>query len=202
MAKEFLMSPPPDMPLWRRALALVILITGLLFVCAATLAGMLHRSWVIPVGGIVGGLGCGVLGCAIVAQRIRCGRCGRSIICVGGRPRNCPIRNCTRCGAPFFSDSAGEAGAVRKKSKRLLLMFGALLVLLYVGSYVALSRRGYAEADQYNMKGFYYFFPADSDAWRLKNYSCVYLFWPLNVVDRWLGLGRSPASEPLWGLSK
>jgi hypothetical protein len=47
------------------------------------------------------------------------------------------------------------------------------------------------------MKGFYYFFPEDSDAWRLKNYGCVYLFWPLNVVDQWLGLGRYPASEPL-----
>jgi hypothetical protein len=90
---------------------------------------------------------------------------------------------------------------VWKKWKRLLLVFAALLVL-YVGSYVALSRRGYAEADQYNELGFYYFSLEDSWAWRLKNYGCVYLFWPLNAVDRWLGLGRGPASEPLWGLSK
>ncbi len=91
---------------------------------------------------------------------------------------------------------------MRKKRKRLLLVFGALLLLLYVGSYSVLSRRGYAEADQYNMKGFYYFFPEDSDAWRLKNYGCVVLFWPINLVDRCLGFGRDPASEPLWGLSK
>jgi hypothetical protein len=91
---------------------------------------------------------------------------------------------------------------VGKKWKRLLLGFGALLLLLYVGSYVTLSRRGYSEADHYNMKGFYYFSPENTDAWRWKNYGCVYLFWPLNVVDRWLGLGRHPASEPLWGLSK
>ena len=201
MADEPLMSPP-DLPLWRRTLALIILITGVLLVCAATIAATVAQSWVLPVGGIVGGLGCGVLGCAMVAQRITCGRCGRSLIYVGGRPRNCPIKNCTRCGAPFFSDSAGEVGAVRKKWKRLLLVFGTLLLLLYVGSYLALSRRGYAEADQYHMKGFYYFFPEDSDAWRLKNYACVYLFWPLNVVDRWLGFGRYPAAEPLWGLSK
>jgi hypothetical protein len=73
---------------------------------------------------------------------------------------------------------------------------------LYVGSYVVLSRRGYAEADRYNMKGFYYFFPENSAAWRWKNYGCMHLFRPLNALDRWLGLGRHPASEPLWGLSK
>ncbi len=98
--------------------------------------------------------------------------------------------------------SAAEDGIVRKKWKRLLLVFGALLQLLYVGSYVALSRQGYAEADRYNMKGFYYFFPEDADTWRLKNYGCVFLFRPINAVDRWLGFGRHPASEPLWGLSK
>jgi hypothetical protein len=91
---------------------------------------------------------------------------------------------------------------VRRKWKRLLLVFGVLLLLLYVGTYGVLSRRGYAKADQYNLEGFYYFSLEDSDAWRLKNYGCVYLFWPINSVDRWLGLGRHPASEPLWGLSK
>jgi hypothetical protein len=94
----------------------------------------------------------------------------------------------------------GDAG--RKEGKRRLLVFGALLLLLYVGSYVALSRRGYAEADQYNMKGFYYFSPEDSEAWRWKNYGCAYLFWPINAVDRWLGFGRHPGCEPLWGLSR
>jgi hypothetical protein len=98
--------------------------------------------------------------------------------------------------------SAAEGGAMRKKWKRLLVAIGALLLLLYVGSYAVLSRRGYAEADQYNMPGFYYFSPEDSDAWRLKNYGCVYLFWPINAVDQWLGLGRHPASEPFWSLSK
>jgi hypothetical protein len=93
-------------------------------------------------------------------------------------------------------------GAVWKKWKGPLLAFAGVLLLSYLGSYIVLSRRGYAEADQYKMKGFYYFFPEESQAWRLKNYGCEYLFRPLNVADRWLGLGRSPASEPLWGLSK
>ena len=191
------MSLPPDLPLWRRALALVILITGVLIVFAATVAATVGPSWALPVG-LVAGVSCGVLGCALVAQRIVCGRCGRSIVCVGGRPSRCPIKSCLRCGTPLLPE--GDAG--RKEGKRRLLVFGALLLLLYVGSYVALSRRGYAEADQYNMKGFYYFSPEDSEAWRWKNYGCAYLFWPINAVDRWLGFGRHPGCEPLWGLSR
>jgi hypothetical protein len=196
MAEKPLMSEPPDFPLWRRALALLLLITGGLLVCAATAAETIGRSWALPVG-IVGGLVCGVLGCALVARRIVCDRCGRSIVNVGGRPRDCPIRSCRRCGAPLFPEGA----AIPKKRKWPLWVFGVLL-LLYVGSYAALSRRGYAEADQYNMKGFYYFSPEDSEAWRWKNYGCVCLFRPINAVDRWLGFGRPPACEPLWGLSK
>jgi hypothetical protein len=83
-----------------------------------------------------------------------------------------------------------------------LLVSWWLLLVLYVGSYVALSRRGYAEADRFGMTGFYYFTPEDTDSWRRRNYACVYLFWPLNAIDRWLGTGRWPASEPLWNLSR
>ena len=191
------MTPPPDFPLWRRTLALLLLMTGMLLVWAAAVAETLGRSWAIPVG-VVGGLGCGVLGCALVAQRIVCGRCGRSLIKVGWRAGDCPIRSCRRCGTPLFP----EGDAVPKKRKWPLRLFGALLLVLYVGSYAALSRQGYAEADQYHMKGFYYFSPEDSDAWRWKNYGCAVLFRPINAADRWLGFGRHPASEPFWGLSK
>jgi hypothetical protein len=80
----------------------------------------------------------------------------------------------------------------------------ALLLLLfaYACSYVCLSRRGYAEAERFDFHGFYYFTPEDSDTWRYTNYGCVFLFWPLNKLDRALGYGRPPGSEPLWGLSK
>ena len=87
-----------------------------------------------------------------------------------------------------------------RRYKKLLVIV-ALLLGVYVASYMGLSRRGYAEADQYNMMGFYYFYPENSDAWRFKNYGCVFLFWPLNAVDRTLGFGRYPGCEPLWGLS-
>ena len=87
------------------------------------------------------------------------------------------------------------------KKRHMLVAVAALLLSSYVGSYLALSRRGYATADRYNFCGFYYFLPQNSDDWRVKNYGCALAFSPLNIVDRWLGFGRAPASEPLWGLS-
>jgi hypothetical protein len=88
-----------------------------------------------------------------------------------------------------------------RRDKLLRIVVG-LVLALYVASYVWLSRRGYSEADQFRAKGFYYLSPEDSQAWRLKNYGCVALFGPLNAIDRALGWGRGPASEPLWGLSR
>lgn len=88
-----------------------------------------------------------------------------------------------------------------KKRWQLLFFVSSLLAVFYLGSYVVLSRRAYAEADRYDSDGFYYVSPENSDHWRIKNYGCVYLYYPLNLVDQWLGLGRPPACEPMWGLS-
>jgi hypothetical protein len=52
------------------------------------------------------------------------------------------------------------------------------------------------------MKGFYYVTPENTRSWRLRNHTCADLFFPLNAVDQWLGFGRFPAREPLWGLSR
>ena len=89
------------------------------------------------------------------------------------------------------------------KSLRLFVLPIIVLLLLatYVGSYLVLSRRGYAQADEYGMKGFYYYRPENTDAWRYKNYGCVILFWPLNTVDCAIGYGRHPGAEPLWGIA-
>jgi hypothetical protein len=88
------------------------------------------------------------------------------------------------------------------RKRRRVLIIGGFLLVLYVGPYVGLSRRGYAEARQNHMVGFYYFIPEDSDFWRLRNYFCVLVFYPLNIVDRCLGTGEPPAKEPLSGLSR
>ena len=81
----------------------------------------------------------------------------------------------------------------------------AVLVLLfvaYVGSYLVLSRRGFAESERYGMKGFYFFVPEDTQPWRRWNYGLVTFYYPLIVLDNCLGAGERPASEPLWGLSR
>ena len=84
-----------------------------------------------------------------------------------------------------------------KKWKIVLAVF----FMCYLGSYIWLSRRGYAEADRYDSEGFYYLPPENSNAWRLRNRSCVYFYFPLNFVDRALGFGRYPANDPHMELS-
>lgn len=77
-----------------------------------------------------------------------------------------------------------------------------MLLVLYAGTYLVLSRRGYDEARRYNFQGFYYFTPEPTALWRFGHHSCWVIFRPLNQVDQELGTGRPPAHEPLWGLSK
>lgn len=89
--------------------------------------------------------------------------------------------------------------SIRQKSLAYALFF---LFIAYVGSYLYLSRRAYVQADRWNAPGFWYFTPQPTASWRRLNGACVYLYWPLNAIDRAVGLGRAPASEPMWGLSK
>ncbi len=98
-----------------------------------------------------------------------------------------------RRGAPKARPSA-------RKPRRTLL-WCLVLLLAYVATYVLLSRRGYAEAERDEMEGFYYFTPEESRVWRWKNFACVVIFYPLNLVDRGLGWGRAPGSEPMWRLT-
>jgi hypothetical protein len=76
------------------------------------------------------------------------------------------------------------------------------ILLVYVSSYYVLSRRGFAMGNRYGFKGLFFFEPRDSAVWRLSNYGCVFLYYPLIWIDVKLGTGRAPGSEPLWGLSK
>jgi hypothetical protein len=75
--------------------------------------------------------------------------------------------------------------------------------MAYVGSYLVLSRRGFAQTEEImGAKGFYFFPPRDSTTWRVCNYGCVVLYYPCIAVDNWLGTGRHVAREPLWRLSR
>jgi hypothetical protein len=86
--------------------------------------------------------------------------------------------------------------------RRHAAVVAAVLLVLYVGSYLGLSRPAFAEARRTNTKGFYFFPPQNTARWRYLNYACVSIYYPLIVLDNGLGCGRWPASEPLWGLSK
>jgi hypothetical protein len=84
-------------------------------------------------------------------------------------------------------------------SRAQRLLVGLLFLAVfgsYVGGYWFLSRRGYQEADQFGLKGFYYITYEDTDSWRRTNQFCTILFWPLNRVDRLLGTGSGIGNEP------
>ena len=81
-----------------------------------------------------------------------------------------------------------------------ILIGVALLLILWISSYAALSRRGYAVAERSNSEGFYYFTPNHTDGWRRTEAICTCVFWPLNFLDRSVGMGREHSGEPLWDL--
>jgi len=88
-----------------------------------------------------------------------------------------------------------------KRKKRLIWTIVLAFLLVYVGSYAVLSRRGFRDADECGMEGgFYFLHPEPTDAWRMKNYGLVYLYYPLIFIDyEVLGTGRAVAFEPFWG---
>jgi hypothetical protein len=92
----------------------------------------------------------------------------------------------------------------RHRRRRVLRIVSLVLVCLlavYVGSYVVLSRRGMAMSEAAGFAGFYFFPPEDTDAWRRMNYGCVYVYYPLIMIDNWIGTGKGIGCEPMWRLS-
>jgi hypothetical protein len=76
-----------------------------------------------------------------------------------------------------------------------------ILLLVYVGSYDILSRRGLAQSKAAGFTGLYFFPPEDTNSWRLCNYGCVTFYYPLIVVEMWLGTMNGIGCEPMWKLS-
>lgn len=77
----------------------------------------------------------------------------------------------------------------------------AVLLAVYVSSYAILSRRGFAESDLWEIEGFYFLSSENTYEWRFWNYGLVRIYYPLSLIDNWIGTGRPIASEPLWDLS-
>jgi len=90
-----------------------------------------------------------------------------------------------------------EQHASPLRRKIMWTVLGGILLLAYVGSYLLLSRRGFAEAERYGMKGFFYVPYSDTTAWRISNKACIVLFWPLQKIDQSLGTGRPVGAAPL-----
>jgi hypothetical protein len=84
----------------------------------------------------------------------------------------------------------------------ILLGILAFLLVAYVTSYIVLSRRGFAMSKALGCEGFYFFPPEDTDSWRRTNYGLAKFYYPLIVIDNWIGTGMPVGHEPLWKLSR
>lgn len=78
---------------------------------------------------------------------------------------------------------------------------GAILVALYVGSYITISRQAFRYSDRFNIEGFYFIPPSNSSSYGL-NRKLVMFYYPLIVLDIAIGTGRVPACEPMHHLSR
>jgi hypothetical protein len=80
-----------------------------------------------------------------------------------------------------------------------------LVMLLYVGSYLVLSRRGMADMEKYHLVGFFYV-PTEkafeSEDWEAAHYRIATFYQPLNWIDCKLGTGRGHCRCILRGLSR
>jgi hypothetical protein len=97
----------------------------------------------------------------------------------------------------------------RKKFSTIVKPILIVVLMMYVSSYCVLSRRGYEEARRFDMDGVYYLSsenlndlpPQEAiDRWTLLNGYCRVIYWPLNAIDCFIGLGIAPASDPMWGM--
>lgn len=88
----------------------------------------------------------------------------------------------------------------RRALKDTIITLCIVLVIVYVSSYLCLSRMGYQRAGRYDIDGFYFIEPLGQ--WQQSaNRIMVCAYWPLIKVDVFLGFGRHPASDPMLHLS-
>jgi hypothetical protein len=79
--------------------------------------------------------------------------------------------------------------------RHILWISIVLVSLSYVGSYLILSRIGFAEADQRGERGFFFFYPDGTEPTRSLNLVCIEAYRPLIALDNWIGTGRDPWHE-------
>jgi hypothetical protein len=71
-----------------------------------------------------------------------------------------------------------------------------IAVVLYVGSFLVLSRIGIREAQKYDSHGYYFIEPTNTSRDHI-HISLYVFFWPLVQIDRYINGGYGPATPPL-----
>jgi len=89
----------------------------------------------------------------------------------------------------------------RRTKRGRSIIIDIVLFLLYVSSYLVLSRRAFAAADQYGFEGFYFLTPQNTATWLSANGTLNCIYYPLIKFDNMVGTGRPIANEPMWGLN-
>lgn len=74
------------------------------------------------------------------------------------------------------------------------------ILLMYITTYLVMSRVGYRRADEYGLLHFW-FVPPLSPATTIANDVCFVVFYPLVQFELLLGTGRGRASDPILKLS-
>ncbi|WP_425614859.1 hypothetical protein NA78x_004738 [Anatilimnocola sp. NA78] len=81
----------------------------------------------------------------------------------------------------------------------MIVVAVASMLIVYLGVYVVMSRRGYQQSRAVGLKGFFFVLPHDERALQL-NRACQLVFYPLVQVEMLLGTGEHPGGEPLQGV--
>ncbi len=71
-----------------------------------------------------------------------------------------------------------------------------IAVVLYVGSFLVLSRIGIREAQRYHSHGYYFIEPTNTSRDDI-HFSLYVFFWPLVQIDYFFNGGIGPATPPL-----
>jgi hypothetical protein len=88
-----------------------------------------------------------------------------------------------------------------RKTLRIAALILSCFLATYVVSYLVLSRIGMANCKAVGMVGLYFFVPEDTNVWRISNYTCVAFYYPLIIIDTWMGTCDGVGCEPMWRLS-
>lgn len=75
-----------------------------------------------------------------------------------------------------------------------------IAMVLYVGSFIALSRIGIREAQKYSSHGYHFVEPTSTTRDRI-HFSLWIFFWPLVQIDYFVNGGSGPAIPPLRDIS-